>query len=619
MADQALSRKDRRAKIAVAAKAYGIKGKESLDLHEAYKALGQNDVMRAVQLAHPITQSHPKSVHAWIVMGGAALAQREGTTAEAFFSRALEFAPSESSALVGLAKAYVLQAKPEEATQAAARAFRAGATERGLVDIYLTLMHAMGRVLVAVEEVEAAALSTNDADIFLKIADMLSELDENLPAARWLDKAWRLAPDRDIVRIGRLRGLIYLRRFKDAEAQADELLADPKIADKDMPVLYKAMILRITDRAQEAMDLLEAHEFTSPERYAEMRGLVANLLQDLGRDDEAEAAYMEGMHITGAKLKVAKAFGAYLMRRGDFTRGAEYYGDRFPDSQRRYMPYENSAPGNLETVRQLYIIGEQGVGDQLALLSLLRLAPLDLAKVPVTFVSDDRFVKSLTQNAYGMKIVDRRAFSDAAASFGGTDLMYLGDLVRYVDPENRAAHHGPWLSADATRLKHLRSKYERLAQGGPVIGMAWKSGAMVGHLRSVPLLDMLGAVPDGALVVSLQYGDVTEELEAARAARPGITFFADPEVDQMSDLSGFFAQISAMDRVISIDNTTAHSAGALGHPDTHLLIPTGSECMWYWGLEGDRDPWFGTMSLYRQTRHGQWDAPLSLLKQTLCP
>ena len=76
MTDTALSRKDRRVMIAKAAKAYGIKGQESLDLHEAYQALGQNNVMKAVQLAHPITLSHPKSVHAWIVMGGAALAQR---------------------------------------------------------------------------------------------------------------------------------------------------------------------------------------------------------------------------------------------------------------------------------------------------------------------------------------------------------------------------------------------------------------------------------------------------------------------------------------------------------------------------------------------------------------
>ena len=43
-----LSRKDRRVQIAKAAKIYGIKGQESLDLHEAFNALARGEVMRAV-------------------------------------------------------------------------------------------------------------------------------------------------------------------------------------------------------------------------------------------------------------------------------------------------------------------------------------------------------------------------------------------------------------------------------------------------------------------------------------------------------------------------------------------------------------------------------------------
>lgn len=619
MADQALSRKDRRAKIAVAAKAYGIKGQESLDLHQAYIALRENNVARAVQLAHPITKSHPKSVHAWIVMGGAALAQREGKTAEAFFSRALEFAPNESSALVGLSKAYVLQAMPEEATSTAARAFRAGADERGLIDLYLSLMHRMGRVQVAIEEVEAAAIKLDDPDVSLAIADMLAEIDENIPAAFWLDRAWRKDPQREVLRIGRLRGLLYVKRHDAALAQADELLADPAVQDRDTVVLYKAMILRITGRPHEAMDLVEGHEFQNADRYAEMRGVMANILQDVGRGDEADAAYLEGMHVTGARLKVAKAYGAYLMRANDYERGPEYFKDRMPEGQRRFIPFENSSVENLRSLNQLYIIGEQGVGDQLALLNLLRIAPVDLAKVPISYVAEDRFIKALAGNAYGLSVIDRKNFGAHSSGFRPNELMYLGDLVRYVDPADHAAHQGPWLTPDATRMRHLRSKYERLANGGPIIGAAWNSGAMVGHLRSVTLMDLLECVPDGALVVNLQYGDCKAEIEAARQARPGVSIFDDPEVNQMTDLAGFFAQIGATDRVLTIDNTTAHACGALGHPDTHTLIPAGSECMWYWGLSGDRDPWYGNLSLYRQEAHGDWSKPLSLLKKTVCP
>jgi hypothetical protein len=216
-------------------------------------------------------------------------------------------------------------------------------------------------------------------------------------------------------------------------------------------------------------------------------------------------------------------------------------------------------------------------------------------------------------------VIDRKVFTSEPQMVVPRELMYIGDLVRYIEPDNRAAHQGPWITPDAGRVQHLRSKYESLANGGPIIGAAWASGSMLGHLRSVSLMDILSCVPDGALVVNLQYGDRKAEIAAAQEARPGVTILDDPEVDQMTDLASFFAQIGAMDQVLSIDNTTAHACGALGHPDTHVLVPTGSECMWYWGLEGDRDPWYGNLALYRQEVLGEWEKPLSLLKKTVCP
>ena len=66
-----LSRQERRTQIAKAAKLYGIKGEESLTLHQAYNALARHEIAEAVQMVLPITRSHPGNIHAWIIMGGA--------------------------------------------------------------------------------------------------------------------------------------------------------------------------------------------------------------------------------------------------------------------------------------------------------------------------------------------------------------------------------------------------------------------------------------------------------------------------------------------------------------------------------------------------------------------
>ena len=619
MADTTLSRKDRRAKIAKASKIYGIKGQESLDLHEAYRALNQNDVKRAVQLAHPITKSHPKSVHAWVVMGGAALAQREGKTAQAFFQRALDFAPSDSGALVGLAKAFVLQADPYEAVNTAEQAFAAGADEIGLARLYAELMSEMGRSQAATDVLAPVALRLEDPTLCIRLADLLCDLDETRRAADWLERAWRIDPEVEAHRIARLRALVYLRKLDQANELADELLADSSVQDRDTVIVYKVMILRTTNRPEEALKVAEDHEFASPARDSEMRGVMANILQDIGRSDEADGAYLEGIHAGGTNLKIAKAYGVYLMRRGEYKDGATYYAERFEKGQRGHVPYENSAPENLEQVKHLRLIGEQGIGDQLALLSLLRLAPVELDKIEVSLVSDKRFVKALADNSFGFSVVDKKDFLAQPQVLARNELVYIGDLARYLDANNTERKQGAWVKPDAARLKHLRDKYLGLANGAPIIGAAWTSGSILGHLRSVTLQDLLTAVPEGALVVNLQYGDRTADIAAARKARPDLTILDDPEVDQMTDLAGFFAQIAAMDRVLSIDNTTVHACGVLGHPDTHVLVPTGSECMWYWGETESRDPWYGNLNLYRQTVLGEWEEPLSKLRQAVCP
>ena len=92
---------------------------------------------------------------------------------------------------------------------------------------------------------------------------------------------------------------------------------------------------------------------------------------------------------------------------------------------------------------------------------------------------------------------------------------------------------------------------------------------------------------------------------------------ADSGIDQMADLAGFAAQIAALDTVATIDNTTAHMCGALGHPDAHVLLPAGSECMWYWGREAEVDPWYGQLALHRQAEAGDWSAPLAGLRARL--
>ncbi len=229
-------------------------------------------------------------------------------------------------------------------------------------------------------------------------------------------------------------------------------------------------------------------------------------------------------------------------------------------------------------------------------------------------MGDTRFGPLLQGNALNVAHAPQAAFLAGDRAVAPEELVYLGDLARYLTSHPARSQPGTFLACDPARRDHLRRTYEARADGRPIIGVTWASRSLIGWLRSLPLATLTAALPQGALVVNLQYGESEGEIAAAQAARPDLEFLTDNQVDQMADLAGFAAQIAALDRVVTIDNTTAHIAGALGHPDTHVLLPAGSECMWYWGSEATRDPWYGSLILHRQERAGDWSAPLERVR-----
>jgi hypothetical protein len=66
--------------------------------------------------------------------------------------------------------------------------------------------------------------------------------------------------------------------------------------------------------------------------------------------------------------------------------------------------------------------------------------------------------------------------------------------------------------------------------------------------------------------------------------------------------------------VITVSNTTAHLAGALGVP-TWVLLPAAPLNRWM--LKRDDSPWYGSVRLFRQTTLGDWSGVVAATAQKL--
>jgi hypothetical protein len=180
----------------------------------------------------------------------------------------------------------------------------------------------------------------------------------------------------------------------------------------------------------------------------------------------------------------------------------------------------------------------------------------------------------------------------------------------YKSPKNIDSK--PYLRADQELSKKLRGEYQSINGQKPLVGISWWSGGThASHFKSTTLDQWLSIlrIPN-ITFVNLQYGDRSDEIKNFEE-KYKIQLFTDENIDPMGDMDPFAAQVSAMDLVITISNTTAHLSGALGVPVWNM-VPTGPGRLWYWFIHGKKCPWYDSMVLFR---HGYKDGWMTVIDQ----
>ena len=102
--------------------------------------------------------------------------------------------------------------------------------------------------------------------------------------------------------------------------------------------------------------------------------------------------------------------------------------------------------------------------------------------------------------------------------------------------------------------------------------------------------------------ISLQYGEVAEDISYVKE-RLGVEVHVDGDVNPLESAEDWFAQIAAMDMVISVDNSTIQVSGSQGVPTWTLLnyLPE-----WRFGMGSTGHDWHPSIRVYRQPVSGDW-------------
>ena len=264
-----------------------------------------------------------------------------------------------------------------------------------------------------------------------------------------------------------------------------------------------------------------------------------------------------------------------------------------------------------EKTDHLFVWAEQGIGDEIMVSSCFE--ELYSRCENLTISASDKllplFERSFSKN---INFVGRQQLpSDARFDAHAPGMTALGLLRPNANSFKNNSVQNFRLLADRFRTAEFRSQALAIDNERPVIGISWLSkSTRNGSNRSIPLPQLMSALPKGAVLVNLQYGKFESEFEnlASELGHVALSFRA---VDKYADLEGLASLIDCCDEVVTIDNSIVHLAGAIGKK-CNLLLPLGGD--WRWGGEGEKSSyWYSSIKINRQTVLGDWDSCLANL------
>ncbi len=334
-------------------------------------------------------------------------------------------------------------------------------------------------------------------------------------------------------------------------------------------------------------------------------GNLAGVLRAQNRFWEALGCYDLFLAMRPGSRDALHSKALLRLLQGDFSAGWEGYEHRWRAGGLTPMRDYHEPAWNGEDLGggSVLLWGEQGIGDEIMFAGL----------VPDAMRTGNRCILECEAR---LQPLFARSFPGAEVVTAGHKRAFsvqlpTGSLPRLFRNSEAAfeATTRAYLKADTEKRNDFRTRYEK---GRRLIGLAWHTtNKKSGRRRSIPLCQLasLFAASDTDWI-SLQYGDHAVLEDQTRQTPVAV----DRAVDQFQDIDSFAAQIAAMDLVITIDNSTAHLAGALGVP-VFLLLPFARDWRWLTGREDCL--WYPSMRLFRQPRQGDWASVIRSVREAL--
>ncbi|HEX6441231.1 MAG TPA: tetratricopeptide repeat-containing glycosyltransferase family protein [Stellaceae bacterium] len=297
----------------------------------------------------------------------------------------------------------------------------------------------------------------------------------------------------------------------------------------------------------------------------------------------------------GAHFGIAEA----ALLRGDFERGWDEYEWRLKlaNAPPLLPPTEQAQWDGNGLDGTLLVVADQGYGDVVQFVRYLPWAAARCARLAVACSAE-------LQPVVAQQLGDGLLFDhwEKAPPFAAFSPLSSLPRLAGTRPETIPAPV-PYLTADPGKLAHWAERLDGLLpRGYRRIGIVW-AGRPTHHndrnrSAELKLFQPLTDLP-GLALVSLQKGAAQSQIGWHWGRAPLVNL--GPELRDYGDT---MAVLQCLERVITVDTSVGHLAGAMGK-DVWIMLPYAPD--WRWLLDRDDSPWYPSVRLLRQGPDRRWE------------
>ena len=301
---------------------------------------------------------------------------------------------------------------------------------------------------------------------------------------------------------------------------------------------------------------------------------------------------------------IQKTISFIYLKDHDFENGWNYFDGRLDledfKEKNNYIKKLNNKlyrSNNLNKIGKLLVVREQGVGDEILYSSMYEDLLNDIKNTVIE--CDPRLLNFYKRSLpkFSEQFVSLGTITNDDDQFRNIDnIIYAGSLGRYYRKNIKSFKNNSFLKIDNKNFEDMKIKLS-IYKKKYKIGLSWKSfNNQFAQDKSLNLKDLnkIFNLTD-CDIFNLQYGNVENEINSFNSVNKNKLLNIEG-LDLFNDFESIASLLKSLDVFISISNSTAHLAGALG-VKTILIKPENFAVFHYWNQKTDNTPWYPSVKL----------------------